>query len=870
MRLKLFRLILSLTLIFGLLPNTFKTIQASTLNCDVSVHAFSVDTLSYSNPTVNYTSQGCYLSSEYGNALAKFNELVNSGTQNVVIRYISSSDSEFQSPLKIIRADRAMAYTQNFTYTVGDITTVDGVTYASTIGIYNDAALSSRYTYLDNKEPLFYYTTDLKNSGGSAVPSNMVAYVEVNGAKGYIKLTGIDIIPYIYVENHVLVPFYIKLSSSSQKQLYTRLDGRSGIYPAPVTYIVTSGEMSLDIDRATTLDKITTYAKAPSWLSDGTYYSPDGIRFYTDRTFSTPVLNGDTQGYYYNYYSYLSLRTKTTVTSDQFNTYLYNVLSDTYKDGGANDSVMLNQAASFITAQESYGMNALLLYSMALQESGKGTSDIALSKLNIFSVNAVDSNTGLAYTFSSIEDAVSRQMGIYLRYYMDINSTNFYGSNIGNKGAGFNTKYASDPFWSTKIARYAYQIDKANGLADFNKYSLAILKPEISSSLYSTRNLTTTLYTIPNRALNYPITLTASYNNTYYSQSTSPIQNGALVTNATTGLITYDWNTSKAYLNQNQINLLNNSSNSLTVITDTDDIIIYNSKLEWTSENTIYLKGFSALKNTNMNNTTVTHTLKAISMIDSNISYSYPLTIATPEFSINLLNGLIYDKAWFEGTVDLVTLPAGNYFFQIITTAGDTTGTTALVNSDATAPKPEPKNLTLSNYRFIFNNGEKMRYELYIEPGLDLISSSYVYPSRFYPVSFFNSFEIENQQLVIDGLAYIIGNPTGANNTVSHKLVLLSNGTKTSYPLTTSTGLYDYSNGGFDYTYAWFNGSIDLTTLSSGKYTMYIETTSNGLTDVIEIRNYTNAAVYTTTQNSLTYTIEGNQLLKRRMELTIQ
>jgi len=870
----LINITLIITLLIGIYPQGLIEVTASTVvNCDASIHTFSVDTLSYdeTNKVINYASQACYLSNEYGNALTKFNELVSAGTQNVVIRFLSTSDTEFQSPLKIIRADRAMAYTQNFTYTVGDLTTADGSTYASTIGIYNDAALTSRYTYLDNKEPLFYYTTDLKNSSGSAVPSNMVAYAEVNGAKGYIKLTGIDIIPYIYVDNHVLVPFYVKLSANATKQLYVRSDGvTTGVYPAPPKYTVANGEISLAVDRATTLDSILTYTKAPTWLSTGTYYSPDGIRFYTDYTLTSPVLNGSTQGYFYNYYNYLSLRTKTTLTTDQFNTYLYNTLDITYKDGGANDSVMLNQAASFITSQETYGMNALLLYAMALQESAKGTSNIALTKLNIFSVNAVDSNTGLAYTFASIEDAVSRQMGIYLRYYMDTNSINFYGSNIGNKGSGFNTRYASDPFWSTKIAKYAYLIDKTYSLVDYNKYSLALLKPEVSSTLYTTRNLTTSLYSIPTRALNYPVTLTASYNSVYYAQSTSPIASGSLVTNATTGLIAYDWTNSMAYLNQNQVNLINTPTSALTIVTDTDELIVYTSRFEWSGDN-LYIKGFSAFRNTNMASGQLTHKLKAISLTDPTITRVYDLTLVTPEFAINLLNGLDYTNAWFEGTIDATLLGSGNYRFEIITTVGDTTGTISLVNSDSSAPKPEPKNITTSNYRFLFNNGEKMRYELYIESGLNFTSNSYVYPTRFYPVAFFNEISILNQQLTLNGIAYIINNPTGSSNTVTHSLILVSNaGTQTSYTLTTSTGLYDYSNGGNDYTYAWFNGTVNLSTLNPDVYKMYILTTSNGLTDVIEIRNYTNAATYTLSENSKIFTINGNLALKKRMELTIQ
>ncbi len=150
-----------------------------------------------SSGAVVYTSQGCY--TNYWDANTKFEQLRSANTSNIVIRYFGNADANFQSPLKIIKADRAMAYTQNDTYAVGNRTStvINGITYysAATINIYNDVALSSVYTYIDSKEPLFYYTSEAINPNSTVIPSNMTAYVQINGAKGYITLDGIDIIP---------------------------------------------------------------------------------------------------------------------------------------------------------------------------------------------------------------------------------------------------------------------------------------------------------------------------------------------------------------------------------------------------------------------------------------------------------------------------------------------------------------------------------------------------------------------------------------------------------------------------------------------------------------------------------------------------
>lgn len=163
-----------------------------------------------------------------------------------------------------------------------------------------------------------------------------------------------------------------------------------------------------------------------------------------------------------------------------------------------------------------------------------------------------------------------------------------------------------------------------------------------------------------------------------------------------------------------------------------------------------------------------------------------------------------------------------------------------------------------------------MRYELQIEKGLNYTSSNYSYPTRFYPVAFLNSYKIEEDKLKMDGLAYILGNPTGVNNEVKHQLLVLSpDGIQTLFDLETNTGLYDYSNGGTDYTYAWFKGKIDLDSLPSGAYKMYILTTSNGYTDAIELRDYINSTDVTVEGTTRNYSISSNTALKRRIQLSV-
>lgn len=73
----------------------------------------------------------------------------------------------------------------------------------------------------------------------------------------------------------------------------------------------------------------------------------------------------------------------------------------------------------------------------------------------------MDSNpSGSADKYDNIESAVTQHMAVNLRGYLDINDARFFGSHLGNKGSGFNVKYASDPYWGLKISALAYQVDK--------------------------------------------------------------------------------------------------------------------------------------------------------------------------------------------------------------------------------------------------------------------------------------------------------------------------------------------------------------------------------------------------------------------------
>ena len=865
------RIILTTLFTILILPMFYIVINAAPTNydvfsCDINANSFTVDVLSVVDGTVKYDSKACFTESQYGAAVTKMNELVSQGNKNVVIRYLKSDETDFYSPLKIVAASRAMAYTQNETYSSQE-----------TLHIHSLVSLNSTVNYIDSNEPLVYYETNVSDQGsGVFKPSNLVAYIQINGQSGYVPLKMIDIIPFIYVENKILTPYLVRKSEGSTEFIiYKRVGRDPGIIPEPVSYTVSNGEISIYIDRAISGSTIL-YAKAPSWLPNGKYYSPNGINFYTDLDLKNPVKVDDAIGEYYSYYNYLNFRSKSNYTGTELNSFLSNYFSSRSID--PNSSVITNQGDVFINSQNTYGMNGLLFYAFAIHESDFGRSTIATTKLNLFGYGAYDSNTSNAATYTSVKEGVERHMGIQMRFYLDyLNNNRFYSSNLGNKGVGLNTKYASDPYWNVKIAAHAYRIDKALGFKDQDAYQIAILS-ETDRSLYKERELTSSLVTVSTRAKNYPVILNNIKNDVYQINTSNPIIIGNMVLSSNTSLIPYSFEDSVAYIPKAQVKLVNIAKNPVLVLDppplENDVTMNLITHLNWNGD-LLEIKGASALKNTNMGLNTTTHTLSIISNIDPSIVFEFALETDTPLYPINLNNGYDYTSAWFKGTVDIKDIPEGFYKFVITTKSGITTGRFDMINTPTT-PMPTVKTIGDYDYKFVFNNFKRMSYELIKEKGILTDQQSPTLFSRFPSFSMITEFSISESDsiklLSISGAALMQHINQGPNDSVVHKLMFVdSNGNQTIYDLNTINGTSSMiTDKNFDYTSTSFSGeNIDISGLEPENYRIYVIVQNTNYTDVVELKN--NAFISETDFNTSdkTYSLKINNLLRKRFELNI-
>ncbi|PRO66989.1 S-layer homology domain-containing protein [Alkalicoccus urumqiensis] len=292
--------------------------------------------------------------------------------------------------------------------------------------IYSDRGLTDAQTYT-TKAAGFGSELRYADSNGSSIR------VDFAGVTGYVDVDTVDLIPTQQVRGN--------------RNYYDVTDGtlRHHIYnPTADSYAAY------------------VYGPAPDFLSEGPrYYSWDGSKFYT----TSGIMVGEQP----QYFNTMGVKTQSSYTAEDLNRYI-----EANAPSGRN-SKLLGEGEAFIEAQNRFGINALFILGAAIHESGWGTSQIAQDKNNLFGLRATDDNPyGNADEFNSVQDAVFYFADYYIRRgYTNIDHpTRYTGAFLGNKGAGFNVKYASDMFWGQKIAGHMYRADRYLGSRDRNKYDI--------------------------------------------------------------------------------------------------------------------------------------------------------------------------------------------------------------------------------------------------------------------------------------------------------------------------------------------------------------------------------------------------------------
>ena len=330
------------------------------------------------------------------------------------------------------------------------------ITYAGTVNVYTDSSLKTAFTYLNvsSIEDVPVLETTSK-----------AAKIMVNGHIGWIPND-------VASGNYNLI--YVPMTTATNPSYYTVKNGEL-LHFLSYNLVGTTGVNLL-------------LGKAPSYLKEGVkYLSYDGNYFYEYDSSNlankldilindykagvrnSSVNNGNP---HYLYYQTLPFRSKSVYTAAELDKFI--------NDNTSSNSKLRELGQALKNAESAYGVNAVLILAVAINESGFGTSAIALSKNNLFGMAAYDSNTSAAISYATPGDSVVDFAKNFISAgYADPADWRYYGGFLGNKNRGANVKYASDPFWGEKAAKHAYAVDKYlsgnnNNLRDTNSNQIGI------------------------------------------------------------------------------------------------------------------------------------------------------------------------------------------------------------------------------------------------------------------------------------------------------------------------------------------------------------------------------------------------------------
>ncbi|MBX6353108.1 MAG: glucosaminidase domain-containing protein [Thermoflavifilum sp.] len=128
----------------------------------------------------------------------------------------------------------------------------------------------------------------------------------------------------------------------------------------------------------------------------------------------------------------------------------------------ANGSPLQGLGASFLRAQQQYGVNAAYLAAHAVWESAWGKSAIAQAKNNYFGYGAYDADPmNAAGMFPSADYAIQFEAWAVRNNYLDPNGLFFYQWPSLD---GMNEHYATDPNWAQGISVLMAELSQAAGV----------------------------------------------------------------------------------------------------------------------------------------------------------------------------------------------------------------------------------------------------------------------------------------------------------------------------------------------------------------------------------------------------------------------
>ncbi len=121
-----------------------------------------------------------------------------------------------------------------------------------------------------------------------------------------------------------------------------------------------------------------------------------------------------------------------------------------------------NNYNTFYNVEKKYNINGIFLASIAIHESGWGTSQIASEKKNLFGYGSYDATPyESSFDFDDYSEGIETVAKSLVKYYLNPSGTKIYDGETaaawyynGPTLKGVNTRYASDKDWYSKVFNY--------------------------------------------------------------------------------------------------------------------------------------------------------------------------------------------------------------------------------------------------------------------------------------------------------------------------------------------------------------------------------------------------------------------------------
>ena len=126
------------------------------------------------------------------------------------------------------------------------------------------------------------------------------------------------------------------------------------------------------------------------------------------------------------------------------------------------NKIFQDNYTAFYNAEKKYNINGIFLASIAIHESGWGTSQIAKDKKNLFGYGSYDATPyESSFEFEDYSEGIETVAKSLVKYYINPSGTKIYDGELaaawyynGPTLKGVNTRYASDTDWNEKVFKY--------------------------------------------------------------------------------------------------------------------------------------------------------------------------------------------------------------------------------------------------------------------------------------------------------------------------------------------------------------------------------------------------------------------------------